>query len=110
MRRRTMLAPILPSPTKPICIVMGLPVVFRRDRSAAGRAPPAEGGSAGAECLGQARFELTKAGVRVDEVDPDDREIMSIDRLEVALRLRVDQLAKGERPARDRAVDGVVGG
>ena len=41
-------------------------------------------------------------------MDPDDRQIVSLDRLEVALGLGIDQLAERVGPARDRPIDGVV--
>ena len=44
------------------------------------------------------------------EVDSQDRQVVRLDGGEVAGRLGVDELAEGVRPARDRPVDGMVGG
>ncbi len=61
--------------------------------------------------LPRARSQGRQAGVRVRaEVDAKDRQVVGLDRGEVAGRLGVDQLPEGVRPARDRPVGRVVRG
>jgi hypothetical protein len=43
-------------------------------------------------------------------VDPDDRQVVGFDCLEIALGLGIDQLAEGVRPAGDGTVDRMVRG
>ena len=100
-----MLAPIRPSPTNPIRIASGPP---GDDRAGPGRAHGA--GQPGRERLGKRRLEGGEAALQSAEVDAQDRQVVRLDRREVALRLGVDQPAERVRPARDRAVDRVVGG
>ena len=63
------------------------------------------------EGRGQRPLERREPGVRIGaEVDPQDRQVVRLDRGEVARRLGVDELAEGVGPARDRHVGRVVGG
>src|ERR1035437_4064244 len=78
-RRRTMFAPMRPSPMKPSSMALCL----------------LEGG-------GQGALEGGEAGVRVwSEVDTHDRQLVVLDRASVADGLRVDQAAEGVCLTRD---------
>src|ERR1035437_8686066 len=78
-RRRTMFAPMRPSPMKPSSMALCL----------------LEGG-------GQGALEGGEAGVRVwSEVDTHDRQLVVLDRASVANGLRVDQPAEGVCLTRD---------
>ena len=76
--------------------------------------PDAHGGQASVVLSRAARqrpLEGGQAGVRVRaEVDPQDRQVVRLDRREVAGGLGVDQLAERVRPAGDRAIGRVVRG
>ena len=103
-----MLAPIRPSPTNPIRIrCASLSMV--RPASIGGRRRVCRG-SAARERLAEGRFERDEPALRVGEVDAQDRQVVGLDRREVALGLGVDQPAERVRPARDRPVDRVVRG
>src|SRR5664280_3609157 len=81
-RRRTMFAPMRPSPMKPRSI-----------------------GSDLLEGRGQGVLEGGEAGVRVwSEVDTHDRQLVVLDRPSVADGLRVDQRAEGVGLVRDRQI------
>ena len=79
-----MLAPIRPSPMNPMrmrSVLRGLAWQGVRERA----------------------FERGEPGVGVGaEVDPQDRQVVRLDRREVAGGLGVDELAERVRPARDR--------
>src|ERR1035437_1143407 len=86
-RRRTMLAPIRPSPMKPRSIASGLP-----------------------EGRGKGSLEDGEAGVRVGpEVDANDRQLVVLDRSGVADRLGIDELAEAVRLAGDVSIVGMLG-
>src|SRR3712207_2669561 len=90
--RRTMFAPIRPSPMKPSCMGSGL-----------------LGGAA--EGLGEGVFERPQRRIRVlAQVHAQDRQVVGFDRPEVAGGLGVDQLTEGVGPAGDLAVVRVIGG
>ena len=84
-----MFAPIRPSPTNPIRILR-LPVARPPSVGALARVC---GGSAAGERLAEGRFERDEPALRVGEVNPQDRQIVGLDRREVALGLGVDQAA-----------------
>ena len=60
--------------------------------------------------LGECSFEGEQPGFRIAaEMDSQHGQVVTLERLEIARRLRVDQLAEGVRPAGDRAVLRMIG-
>ena len=96
-----MLAPIRPRPTNPIRIATVASVVG--GRRPAGPAPDGRA-QLRRERLAQRDLERGEPALRVGEVDAQDRQVVRLDRREVALGLGVDQPAERVRPARDRPV------
>src|SRR6478672_6361966 len=107
-RRRTMLAPIRPRPTNPIRIrCASLSMVRPASIGALARVC---GGSVARERLAEDRLQRDEPALGVGEVDAEDRQVVGLDRREVALGLGVDQAAERVRPARDRPIVRVVRG
>src|SRR5689334_10428798 len=97
-----MFAPIRPRPTNPIrmpfasCRWSSRPHARRVYRSAPGQR------------LAKSLLERQQALFRIVEMDAEDRQVMALDRREVALRLGIDQPAERIRPAGDRTIDPMV--
>ena len=76
--------------------------------SSAGRLVAAVDQPAGEGLRVEGGLEGRQVRFRIRQVDPDDRQVVRLDRLEVTLGLGVDELAEGVRPARDRSIGRMV--
>src|SRR5258706_4738065 len=110
-----MFAPIRPSPTKPIRI-RGASLWgdgrgrWSRPDASGSRMSLSAGPDRRLQRRREGRLEGGHPGFGIGQVDPDDRQIVPLDRLEVTLRLGVDEVAERIRPAGDPAIDRVVPG